>query len=89
MTAENIDRYEFIDDWKPRFEKIDRPAMLLLPETPYQYAEWSKARVHLDFHIEVDHHFYSDPYRLVREQVVDRLPRLTLYRLRTVTHLPD
>jgi len=54
---------------KSRFEEIDRPAMLPLPETPYQYAEWSKARVHLDYHVEVDHHFYSVPHRLVREQV--------------------
>lgn len=54
---------------KSRFEEIDRPAMLSLPELPYQYAEWGKARVHLDYHVEVDHHFYSVPHRLVREQV--------------------
>lgn len=54
---------------KSRFDEIDRPAMLPLPETPYQYSEWIKARVHVDYHVEVDHHFYSVPHRLVREQV--------------------
>lgn len=54
---------------KSRFEEIDLPAMLPLPEIPYEYAEWDKARVHVDYHVEVDHHFYSVPHRLVREQV--------------------
>jgi transposase len=54
---------------KGRFEEIDRPAMLPLPETPYEYADWIKARVHMDYHVEVEHHFYSVPHRLVREQL--------------------
>jgi transposase len=54
---------------KGRFEEIDRPAMLPLPETPYEYADWIKARVHMDYHVEVDHHFYSVPHRLVREEL--------------------
>jgi len=54
---------------KERFEEIDLPAMLPLPESPYEYADWIKARVHLDYHVEVDHHFYSVPHRLVREEV--------------------
>jgi transposase len=52
-----------------RFEEIDLPAMLPLPETPYEYAQWKKARVHIDYHVEVESHFYSIPHRLVREQV--------------------
>ena len=54
---------------KERFEEIDLPAMLPLPETPYEFADWLKARVHLDYHVEVDHHFYSVPHRLVREEL--------------------
>jgi len=54
---------------KGRFEEIDRPAMLPLPATPYEYADWIKARVHMDYHVEVEHHFYSVPHRLVREQL--------------------
>jgi transposase len=54
---------------RSRFEEFDRPAMLPLPETPYQLSLWSKARVHIDYHVEVDHHFYSVPHRLVGEQL--------------------
>jgi len=49
------------------FEELDRPAALLLPERPYQFAEWGKARVNIDYHIEVDQHYYSVPFRLIRE----------------------
>ncbi|QSV44413.1 IS21 family transposase [Geobacter benzoatilyticus] len=52
-----------------RFEEIDLPAMLPLPETPYEYAQWKKARVHIDYHVELEGHFYSVPHRLVKEQV--------------------
>jgi transposase len=52
-----------------RFEEIDLPAMLPLPATPYQYAQWKKARVHIDYHVELEGHFYSVPHRLVKEQV--------------------
>lgn len=54
---------------RSRFEELDRPAMLPLPEQPYQFAEWMKARVHIDYHVEVDKHFYSVPHRLVGEQL--------------------
>ena len=30
------------------FEALDRPALRPLPEQPYVYAEWKKARVHID-----------------------------------------
>jgi len=52
-----------------RFEELDRPAMLPLPETDYQYSQFKKVRVHIDYHIELDGHFYSVPHRLVREQL--------------------
>jgi transposase len=60
------------------FETIDKPALLPLPQTRYQYAEWKKARVHIDYHIEVDGHFYSVPYQLVRKQVEVRLTGQTV-----------
>ena len=33
------------------------------------YAEWKKARVNLDYHIELDGHYYSTPYQLVGKEV--------------------
>jgi transposase len=55
------------------FETLDRPNALSLPERAYEYAEWYKAKVHLDYHIEVDHHYYSVPYQLLHERVDIRL----------------
>ncbi len=38
------------------FESIDRPAMKALPERRYEYAEWLKAKVGIDYHVEADGH---------------------------------
>jgi transposase len=55
------------------YESLDRPALKPLPTEPYVYAEWKKARVHIDYHIEMEGHYYSVPYQLVKEQVDVRL----------------
>jgi len=60
------------------FETFDRPNAHGLPERPYQYAEWSKATVNIDYHIEVQRHYYSVPYQLVREKLDVRLTAHTL-----------
>jgi len=51
------------------FEELDRPALRTLPEKRYEFAEWRKARVNVDYHIEVNHNYYSVPYTLVRKEV--------------------
>jgi transposase len=58
---------------RSRFEELDRPELSPLPATRYQYAEWKKARVNIDYHIEVDRHYYSVPHALLRKQVDVRL----------------
>jgi hypothetical protein len=60
------------------FETIDRPSALPLPEKAYEYAEWAKAKVNIDYHIEVDHHYYSVPFRLLREKLDVRLTVTTV-----------
>ena len=55
------------------FLALDRPALKPLPAQPYEYAEWKLARVNLDYHVEVDRHYYSVPYPLLRAQVEVRL----------------
>ena len=55
------------------FEAIDRPNALPLPQRPYEYAEWYKAKVQLNYHIEVDRHYYSVPYQLLHERLDIRL----------------
>src|SRR5208283_1045242 len=46
------------------FESLDRPNALPLPPKAYEYAEWRKATVNIDYHIEVDGHYYSVPFQL-------------------------
>lgn len=60
------------------FEAIDRPALKPLPAAPYEYAEWKKARVNIDYHIDIEGHYYSVPYQLVKEQVDVRLTSRTV-----------
>ena len=73
-----------------RFEEIDRPAMLPLPELPYQYAQWKVARVHIDYHVDVEGHFYSVPYRLVKEQVEVRYsPACSIHQKRRGHSIAD
>jgi transposase len=55
------------------FESLDRPALRPLPAQPYEYAEWKLARVNIDYHVEVDGHYYSVPYALVKQQLEVRL----------------
>jgi transposase len=60
------------------FETIDRPALKPLPSRPYEYAEWKKARVNIDYHIEIYRHYYSVPYQLAREQLDVRITSSTV-----------
>src|ERR1019366_8595935 len=54
------------------FAAIDRPAMKPLPGLRYEYAEWLRAKVNVDYHVEVDHHYYSVPHALVGQYVMAR-----------------
>ncbi len=60
------------------FEALDHPSALPLPTRSYEYAEWNKARVNFDYHIEVDDHYYSVPYQLLRERLDVRLTVTTI-----------
>jgi transposase len=60
------------------FEKLDKPALKPLPLRPYEYAEWRKARVNIDYHVEVLLHFYSVPYQLIKQQLDVRITATTL-----------
>ena len=51
------------------YERYDRPALRALPSTAYQIREWDKVRVNLDYHVEIEKHWYSAPYVLVHEEL--------------------
>lgn len=79
ITEFNTRRFQKLDaNRKQLFEKIDKPTLRPLPETPYEFAEWKKARVNIDYHIEVHHHYYSVPYQLRKEQVDVRITSRTI-----------
>ncbi len=60
------------------FERLDQPALKALPAEPFVYAEWKTARLNIDYHAEIDHHYYSAPYPLVHEQVEARMTATTM-----------
>ena len=60
------------------FEQLDRPALSPLPAEPFVYAEWRIRRVALDYHVDIDGHYYSVPHRLLREQVEARITARTV-----------
>ena len=63
---------------RSHFEEVDRPALQPLPAEPYVYAEWVKVRVAPNIHVEVERHYYSVPYTLVKRQLDARLTHNTL-----------
>jgi transposase len=51
------------------FETVDRPALKPLPPARYEFAEWKRAVVGIDYHVELERHYYSVPYRYARQSV--------------------
>ena len=87
----NNRKFQKLDSTRRKlFETIDKPALKPLPSRPYEYAEWKKARVNIDYHIEIYHHYYSVPYQLAREPVDVRITATTVEVLfknrRVVSH---
>jgi transposase len=60
------------------FLELDRPALKELPAEPYEYAEWRVRRVGLDYHVDIDGHYYSVPHRLIRQQLDARVTARTI-----------
>jgi transposase len=60
------------------FDELDRPKLKPLPEERYVYAEWRQRRAGLDYHVEIERHYYSIPYRFARETVEARITARTI-----------
>lgn len=60
------------------FETLDEPVLRPLPLTHYEYAEWKKTAVNIDYHVEVDGHYYSVPYQLVKQRIDVRFTAMTI-----------
>ena len=60
------------------FEELDRPVLQPLPALPYEYGEWKKAKVGIDYHVSYDHHHYSVPYIYCGKYVMMRATSRTI-----------
>jgi len=60
------------------FEQLDRPALRPLPAQAYELAEWKKVLVNIDYHVDIEGHYYSVPYQLVRKPLEARFTARTV-----------
>jgi transposase len=51
------------------FERFDKPALGALPAEPFEVSIWKKVRLNIDYHVEFEHHLYSAPHTLLREEL--------------------
>ena len=59
-------------------ETVERQALKPLPAEPYVLAQWRIRRVGIDYHVEVENHFYSVPHRHARAEVDARFTARTV-----------
>lgn len=73
------------------FERLDRPALRPLPSERFVYGEWKLAKPNLDYHVEVDGHYYSAPFTLRHERLDVRFTATTVeiyfHQSRVASHL--
>ena len=60
------------------FAEIDRPALRPLPAERYELAVFRPAKVNIDYHVELDRHYYSVPYIYVGETLDVRMTQSTI-----------
>ena len=60
------------------FCQLDRPALRPLPAQPYCFGDWKTLRVNIDYHVELERHYYSVPYQLIGQQVDARWTAATV-----------
>ena len=75
------------------FEALDRPALRRLPDRPYEPAEWKRAKVGIDYHVQYQRHYYSVPYEMRHRDVDLRVTEHTVEIFsrgeRIASHLRD
>jgi transposase len=54
---------------RTHYLQVDKPALQPLPAHRFEYHEWKQVRVNVDYHVEVEGHYYSVPHGLVHERL--------------------
>jgi transposase len=57
------------------FLQIDAPALSALPQQRYEMATFKTVRVHVDYHVEIERHYYSAPHPLIGQSLDARITR--------------
>ena len=60
---------------KEAFARLDAPFLRPLPASRFVLAEWKRASVNIDYHVQFDDNYYSAPHALVRQEVELRITR--------------
>ena len=61
-----------------KFAAVDQPVLQSLPAERYVIASWKTVRANIDYHVEVDRHYYSVPYQLAGQQLEARSTATTV-----------
>ncbi len=79
LTELNAKQFQKLDASRRQLcERLDKPALKGLPAQPWEYAWWKRATVNIDYHIELERHYYSVPYQLVGKTVDVRVSSATV-----------
>lgn len=79
LAALNDARFQKRDDSRRIvFQRTEQALLRALPTRAYQYGRWSKAKVHLDYHVEHERRYYSVPHVLVGKTVDLRASEVAL-----------
>lgn len=75
VTAANLKPFKKLPGSRQSvFDDVERAALRPLPARPYEFAVFQRGKkVHIDYHVEVDGHYYSVPYQQTGERVDIRL----------------
>ena len=92
LTMLNEKPFQKIDgSRKSMFDLVDRPALKPLPPERYVIARWKKARVNVDYHIQLEGNYFSVPYQMVREEVdvrfTDKIVEILWKGKRVASHM--
>jgi transposase len=60
------------------FAALDAPALLPLPAQRYEIATFKTVKVHIDYHVEVEFHYYSVPHALIGQALEARVTTLVV-----------
>jgi len=60
------------------FDELERSTLKALPTRPYVYAEWKQCKAGLDYHVEIEKHYYSVPHQHLREKMWARITARTV-----------